>query len=54
MITNFYLNFIDNIFNKNIKGIIINSDHIYLYNNINENSISIKNENKYNFTIIRS
>ena len=45
----FYLNFIDNIFNKNIKGMIINSDHIYLYNNINENSISIKNENKYNF-----
>jgi len=45
----FYLNFIDNIFNKNMNGMIINSDHIYLYNNINENSISIKNENKYNF-----
>ena len=43
----FYLNFIDNILNKNMKGVIINSDHIYLYNNINDSSISIKNKDKF-------
>ena len=44
----FYLNFIDNIVTKNLKGLIINSDHIYLYNNINNNSVSKVNINKFN------
>ena len=43
----FYLNFIDNILNKEVKGVIINSDNIYLYNNINDNSVSIKNKEKF-------
>ena len=44
----FYLNFIDNIVTKKLKGLIINSDHIYLYNNINNNSVSKVNINKFN------
>ena len=36
----FYLNYLDNIILKNKRGLIINSDHIYLYNNINPNSVS--------------
>jgi len=43
----FYLNYISNVFTKNIKGMIINSDHIYLYNNINHNSISRINNSKF-------
>jgi len=43
----FYLNFIDTILTKNINGIIINSDHIYLYNNINNNSVSKTNKSKF-------
>ena len=43
----FYLNFIDNILNKDINGLIINSDHIYLYNNINNNSVSKINQSKF-------
>ena len=44
----FYLNFIDNILNKNMNGLVINSDHIYLYNNINNNSVSKINQSKFN------
>ena len=44
----FYLNFVDNIITKNLKGLIINSDHIYLYNNINNKSVSKVNINKFN------
>ena len=44
----FYLNFIDNVLNKDVNGCIINSDHIYLYNNMNDDSVSIKNKEKYN------
>ena len=36
----FYLNFVDNIVSKKINGLIINSDHIYLYNNLNNNCVS--------------
>ena len=43
----FYLNFIDNVLNKDVNGCVINSDHIYLYNNMND-SVSIKNKEKYN------
>jgi len=43
----FYLNFIDNILTKNMNGLIINSDHIYLYNNINHNSVSKVNHSKF-------
>ena len=43
----FYLNYIDNVLNKFINGLIINSDHIYLYNNINHNSISKINNSKF-------
>tara|TARA_B100001250_G_scaffold383673_1_gene377817 strand:- start:1647 stop:2903 length:1257 start_codon:yes stop_codon:yes gene_type:complete len=43
----FYLNYIDNVLNKNIEGLIINSDHIYLYNNINHNSVSKIYNSKY-------
>ena len=43
----FYLNYIDNVLNKNMNGLIINSDHIYLYNNINHNSVSKINTSKY-------
>ena len=45
----FYLNFIDNIYNKDSNGLIINSDHIYLYNNVNDNSVSIRNHEKYDY-----
>ena len=44
----FYLNFVDNILNKNINGLIINSDHIYLYNNMNHNSVSKTQHIKFN------
>ena len=44
----FYLNFIDNVVNKNMNGIVINSDHIYLYNNINHNSVSKTQNSKFN------
>ena len=44
----FYLNFLDNVLCKNMNGLIINSDHIYLYNNINHNSISRINNHKFN------
>ena len=43
----FYLQFIDNVLIKNLNGFIINSDHIYLYNNINHNSISRTQNNKF-------
>ena len=43
----FYLNYIDNVLNKNMNGLIINSDHIYLYNNINHKSVSRINMSKY-------
>ena len=43
----FYLNYIDNVLNKSINGLIINSDHIYLYNNINHNSISKVNHSNF-------
>jgi hypothetical protein len=43
----FYLNYLDNVLNKSINGLIINSDHIYLYNNINHNSISKVNHDKF-------
>jgi len=43
-----YLNYIDNIINKNMNGLIINSDGIYLYNNLNNNSVSIKYSEKFN------
>jgi len=43
----FYLNFIDNILNKDINGLIINSDHIYLYNNINNTSVSKVHNSKF-------
>ena len=43
----FYLQFINNILIKNLNGFIINSDHIYLYNNINNNSISRTQNDKF-------
>ena len=43
----FYLQFIDNVLIKKLNGFIINSDHIYLYNNINHNSISRTQNDKF-------
>lgn len=52
----FYLNYLDIVLNKNINGMIINSDHIYLYNNINHNSVSKIHEDKFteDYKIIKS
>lgn len=42
-----YLNYIDNTLNKNMNSLIINSDGLYLYNNLNNNSVSIKYKEKF-------
>ena len=42
-----YLNYIDNTLNKNMNTLIINSDGLYLYNNLNNNSVSIKYKEKF-------
>ena len=42
----FYLHFIELIHSKKINGFIINGDHIYLYNSINNFSVS-NNKNKF-------
>ena len=43
-----YLNYIDNTLNKNMNTLIVNSDGLYLYNNLNNNSVSIKYKEKFN------
>jgi hypothetical protein len=43
-----YLNYIDNVLNKNMSSLIINSDGLYLYNNLNNNSVSLKYKEKFN------
>lgn len=43
----FYLQFINNILINKLNGFIINSDHIYLYNNVNHNSISRTQNDKF-------
>lgn len=43
----FYLHFTNSILQNNSNGIIINSDHIYLYNNINHNSASKTQEKSF-------
>lgn len=43
-----YLNYIDNVLNKNMNSLIINSDGLYLYNNLNNNSVSLKYKNYFN------
>ena len=43
-----YLHFLDNSLYKQMKSLIINSDGIYLYNNLNNNSVSLKYKEKFN------